>query len=202
MSDFMDFLLSEYDHIADAHFETGKQVSTFFNYYLLILAAPVIIVTLTQNKNLQNLLNPIKQDEYFLLHWVAFGILLVIAIFGFCLSWIVMELQHDAILYARTVNGIRNYFYKQQAFTVQDEKRIRVLPRDVNKPDFYSYRHLGVIVFAFAFVNSVFLFASLVVFSKGVIERWTWVVPLLFLLSHFLLHRILSWKKTKTYGKQ
>jgi len=88
MDKFDDFLLSEYEHIANAHFETGKQVSTFFNYYLLILAAPVIIVTLTQNKNLQNIVIANNGEDYIIVHWIAAVILMVISVFGFCLMYI------------------------------------------------------------------------------------------------------------------
>jgi len=63
---FESFLLAEYDHIANAHFETGKQVSKFFNYYLLILAASVVIVSLIQNQKLNSIINP-GQDKDVLL---------------------------------------------------------------------------------------------------------------------------------------
>jgi len=197
---FESFLLAEYDHIADAHFETGKQVSKFFNYYLLILAAPVVIVSLIQNKKLDSIINPSQDKDILFLHWLIIVILSIITLIGFFLCWIVVELQHDSIVYARTVNGIRNYFYSEAKLDSQIEKTTRVLPRNIKQPDFFSYRHLGIIVFTFSIVNTAFATASCYVFKKGVVPTClSWTLFGYFLL-HFVVHYCLSRNRTARYG--
>lgn len=198
---FERFLLAEYDHIADAHFETGKQVSKFFNYYLLILAAPVIIVTLIQNKKLDSIINPTQDKDVTILHWLIISILLIIALVGFALCWIVVELQLDSILYARTVNGIRNYFYTEANLPPAVEKATRVLPKDVGKPGFFSYRHLGLIVGTFSLVNTAFVTAALYLFQKGCLTICSVMILFGCLLVHFLAHYYLSHNRTVRYSK-
>jgi hypothetical protein len=189
---FESFLLAEYDHIADAHFETGKQVSKFFNYYLLILAAPVIIVTLIQNKKLDSIINPLQDKDVMYLHWIIFFILVIISLFGLALCWIVVELQHDSIVYARTVNGIRNYFYSEAQLKQEDENKTRVLPKDIKQPGFYSYRHLGIIVGAFSLVNTSFAIAACYIIEMGSLSKWSIVGLVAFCLLHFIIHFALS----------
>lgn len=196
---FETFLLAEYEHIADAHFETGKQVSKFFNYYLLILAASVVIVSLIQNQKLNSIINPGQDKDVTLLHWLIFIILSIIAVVGFLLCWVVVELQHDSILYARTVNGIRDYFYSEAQLPPTTEKATRVLPRDVNQPDFYSKRHLGIIVFTFSIVNTAFASAACFVFGRGELSLCLILVITVYFLIHFIALRYLSRRRTAKY---
>lgn len=199
MSKLEDFLLAEYDHIADAHFESGKQASTYFNYYLIILAAPVVILTLTQGKDLSKVISPKVADEQ-LIHSIAFFLLFIIAFIGFCVSSIVMNLQLDSVLYARTVNGIRDFFYEKairnNEIAATDEHYIRVLPRMVDKPGFHSQR---IIVVAFAFINSIFLSASGYIFLKGEVNWYYIFLPVCTFLFHFFWYSHLAKRKQKHY---
>jgi hypothetical protein len=194
--DFKDFMLAEYSNIANAHFETRKQVSTYFNYYLLILAAPVVIITLIQNKKIDQIVNA-TAGENEIIRVVVISILILIALIGMLICWIVIELHHDSILYARVVNGIRNYFYQNQALPVA-ENEIRVLTKAVDKPDFYSYGHLFVFVIAFAVLNSTFLAAGIYVWSQRV-SCLMFIFPSVWLVLHFVLHSLLSKRQTKRY---
>jgi hypothetical protein len=198
MADFDEFLIHEYENIADAHFETGKQVSTFFNYYLLILAAPVVILTLVENKDIGKVVAA-KDGADLLIHNFAILILYLIAFIGACISWIVIELQHDSILYARTVNGIRKHFYDKANLPPAVEEKIRVLPKKVGKPDFMSLGHLGVIVLAFASINTSFYLAGLYLYLRGNLSGWNWLLPIVVFLIHFVIYIGLSIKKKKDY---
>lgn len=196
---FESFLLAEYDHIADAHFETGKQVSKFFNYYLLILAASVVIVSLIQNQKLNSIVNPGPEKDILLLHGLIVIILAIICVVGFFLCWIVIELQHDSILYARTVNGIRRYFYSTANLTENEERSVRVLPKNIDQPDFYSKRHLGIVVTTFAIVNSAFAAAALFIFSRGSLSFCMTLLVILFFGSHYVVQYFLSHYRTSKY---
>jgi hypothetical protein len=197
---FESFLMAEYANIAKAHFETGKQVSTFFNYYLLVSAAPVIIVSLIQNKKIDLIINPLQDNDAISLHWLIIFILSIISLIGFGLCWIVIGLQHDSIIYARTVNGIRNYFYREANLPTNIEQATRVLPKDTKRPDFFSYRHLGIIVATFSLVNASFAAAAFYIFEKGNLPCLLIVGLLLYALTYFIVHYILSNSRTKKYS--
>ena len=199
---FDDFLLAEYDHVANAHFESGKQVSSFFNYYLVILAAPAIIISLIHDTELFKYIQPANESEN-VIHYIAITLLGIIAIFGYCLSWYVIGLIHDSLLYTRAINGVRNYFYEHNGLPEEENKKIKVLHVDKNKPSFFSFTHLGIIVIAFANVNTVFLLACTFIVSYGQIKYWHVLLGLAFFLLHILTYYLLSrqrenWYKDKT----
>jgi len=196
-SDIRDFLLAEYEHIANAHFETGKQVSTYFNYYLLILAAPVIIATLIQNKNIEKVVNASTGDDL-IVHWIALILLFLISVVGGLICWIVIEIHHDSILYARTVNGIRRYFYTNSGITASDLSKIQVLPTDRSKPDFYSYGHLFIFVLAFGLLNSSFLGGALYLHHRG-LGCATVTIPIIYFFVHIIIHYLMSLVRTNRY---
>lgn len=199
---FESFLLAEYDHIANAHFETGKQVSKFFNYYLLTLAASVVVVSLIQNQKFNSIISPPAQDrDLQTLHGLITIILLIIAVIGFFLCWIVVELQHDSILYARTVNGIRDYFYSEAQLPDAVEKATRVLPREVGKPDFLSIRHLGVIVATFTLVNTFFAGVAFFLLWRGNLTPCLFVAIIAFALAHFIAYSKLSKRRELIHGR-
>src|SRR4051812_24925950 len=108
---FNKFQIEEYKNISNSHFESVKQVSLFFRYYLLVLAAPVFIFTLIADKDRG--LKPYLENE---LPDVVYNIVciyfVIIGIVGFLLLLYVINLRHDAVLYARTVNRVRRYFYE------------------------------------------------------------------------------------------
>jgi hypothetical protein len=197
---FETFLLAEYDHIANAHFETGKQVSKFFNYYLLTLAASVVVVSLIQNQKFNSIINPGQDKDLQTLHGLIIIILSIIAVIGFFLCWIVVELQHDSILYARTVNGIRDYFYSEAKLSDAAEKSTRVLPRKVGKPDFLSKRHLGVIVATFTLVNTFFAGITFYLLWRGNLTPCLFIALIGFASAHFIAYYLLSKRRESIYG--
>jgi hypothetical protein len=111
-----------------------------------------------------------------------------------------VELQHDSILYARTVNGIRNYFYSEAKLTPAIENATRVLPRNVKQPDFYSKRHLGIIVLTFSVVNTAFAAAACYVIGKGVLPLCLILVLFGYFSLHFVVLYFLSRIRTAKYG--
>jgi hypothetical protein len=44
LTTFDRYLLSEYDHIAEAHFRVNETITAFFRYYLLIMSIPISII--------------------------------------------------------------------------------------------------------------------------------------------------------------
>jgi len=130
---FEEFLLKEYDNIAQAHFNTVETISTFFKHYLLIVSLPLPLVAL--------ILKPWGEESA---AWAStalreYGFLVPMATFavacvGFCVMNYVVNLRLDALLYARTVNGIRQHFWTTSGVRFQDELHVGVLPRSPHRP--------------------------------------------------------------------
>jgi len=123
LSEFEEFLLKEYENIAKAHFEAQKQFAVFFRYYILFASVPVLILT-TADKN-----NKVFTDNIFA------DVLFFLAFVGFFFYLFVINVKHEAVLYSRTVNGIRYHFYQNSP---AHAAKIRVLPLDKTKPKYYN----------------------------------------------------------------
>src|SRR5437879_4621839 len=104
---FTKYLLSEYQNIAEAHFKTNEAISSFFKYYLTILAVPVsligLLIGLASREGLLFVISSLRLP--------AFLLCIAIAITGFLVLAHLINLRMDAVLYARVINGIRKYFY-------------------------------------------------------------------------------------------
>ena len=146
LDNFNSFQLAEYQHIATAHFETSKQIAIFFRYYLLFFSVPLILITLFKEKSATDLIKILDDNSQAI--GIVFGIL---AIIGLGFSIYVIDLRNDSILYARTVNGIRKYFYDRAGRMKIQE--YQVLPTNIKKPKYFKFSPLIGIVF---FVNTVY----------------------------------------------
>ena len=109
MDDFTQFQLKEYENISQAHFKTNEVLATFYRYYLLITAIPITTIGLA----LLRLSEGNILDESRIIAYYTFGISTVIlSIVGAAVVTYIEGLRLDAILYARVVNSIRDYFFK------------------------------------------------------------------------------------------
>ena len=102
--EFDEFQLEEYRNISQAHFKTIETISIFFRYYLLIMSIPIIIAGF--------FVKPEAFEIYVAGYYQIFALLLIIISLLGCgmLGWAII-LRMDGVLYARTINGVRKYFY-------------------------------------------------------------------------------------------
>lgn len=95
---FEDFLLSEYQNIAQAHFKSMETISIFFRHYLLIMSIPISAIAVisqitTGNRNATSIV---------LQYYSPISIVLVcIAVVGFGVFCYIVNLRMDTVLYAR-----------------------------------------------------------------------------------------------------
>jgi hypothetical protein len=134
--DLTDFLLTEYENIAKAFFNSYDIGARWVKYYLTILAVPFSFIALIYHSK------PEQFDLFNLSTSIAILLLLIGAVNIF-VSYVVIDLKLDSVLYARTVNGIRKYFIEQGIKNGQFEpnKPIRsyiVLPTETDKPSFFN----------------------------------------------------------------
>jgi uncharacterized HAD superfamily protein len=191
------FLASEYDNIASAHFNTVNSISSFFKHYLLILSLPLpllaAIISLSKT-------NPFSNVP-FALPFIA----TTIALTGLLVVGYVINLRHDAILYARTINGLRAYYANTSGLTYVEESRVRVLPRSRHVPRYLEDTYFLFVVAAFALLDSAY-------FAGG----WEWYfgqrnwplaesivltlsMTIALLVLHFLLYLSLSQYRENSY---
>jgi hypothetical protein len=102
---FDDFLIAEYNNIAQAHFNTVTSISEFFKHYLVIVSLPVSIAVIFLKP--EELKKAGVVDFLLMQPLIPAISLTVVSVLGLCVLGYIINLRCDAILYARTVNGIR-----------------------------------------------------------------------------------------------
>jgi len=178
--DFKKYLLAEYNNIAEAHFRTISAISSFFRYYLIIMALPITLFSAFLGLSLKE--GQIIYPSGLLLSIVC----LVIALVGFLVLVYMINLRMDVILYARTVNAIRKYFYDEADVDVDVKIRMRVLPQTPFFPGYFERGYFLPVVMSFALFNSIYLVGGLVLFTT----------PLSDLLQLTSWDKILTWAKS------
>src|SRR6266571_7094029 len=103
---FEKFLLAEYEHIAKAHFHAVTTISEFFKNYITIIGLPLAVLPIVfkvfpEHAGLAATLRGYEA--------VVMTASFVVAGIGFCMMLYIISLQNVSLLYARTVNGVRNY---------------------------------------------------------------------------------------------
>ncbi|MFZ1805788.1 MAG: hypothetical protein WAU36_01120 [Cyclobacteriaceae bacterium] len=141
MTNLEEFLFKEYENISRAHFEAQKQFALFFRYYTIFFSVPIVLLALLKDSN-----------GFMTIE--MFGVLLIIlGIIGFLFYLVTIDLKHDAVLYARTVNGVRYYFL--QGINNEIKRKFQSLPTIMSKPNFYNPK--DPIFLIICLVNTVYL---------------------------------------------
>ena len=152
---FDKFQLEEYKNISQAHFKTSETISIFFRYYLLIMSIPIIISGF--------FVKPEVLEIYVAGYYQIFALLLIIISLLGCgmLGWVIV-LRMDGVLYARTVNGIRKYFYNKINKDFEKIVKSKILPHATTKPPYFEPFFFGPVIFCFAIIMLlIFLLATL-----------------------------------------
>jgi hypothetical protein len=148
---FSDFLLREYDNVANAYFNIKNSISLFFRYYILIASVPltVFLFFLGKTSNEQNFL-------FTDLSAVFSSICFLTTFVGFSLMMYVLSMNFTATLYARQVNGIRYFYYKNSNLSISSKELIKVLPDDIKLPKYSLWGSIKYLLFAFSAINAFY----------------------------------------------
>lgn len=157
---FRKFQLEEYKNLSNSYYESVKQVSIFFRYYLLILAAPVVLLNF-----LYDGLNGIEQlllgnSSPFTYNLILFYFSIV-SFIGLFIFYYVVNLRHDAILYARSVNKVRRYFYENSDLKITEYEQYLPLPILSNRPRYNQSIFFIPLILVFTTINASLLFTGL-----------------------------------------
>lgn len=200
-----DFLLAEYGSIAQAYFNSTTTIATFFKNYLVIvgLPIPVFVFLLTQLGKGGPI--PSIPDELSPLVPVLGGF---IGLLGLCVMLYVVNIRLDALLYARTVNGIRRYFYDRSDIPFPEELRTRVLPRSTFQPRYFEWHYFLSVIAVFGLLNTLYPFLGTawylyhVRFGGGTIIGVSAGVAAVSLFLHYLAYSSLAhFRETKYLRK-
>lgn len=205
-TDFKEYLLSEYSNIAQAHFKTIDTISTFFRNYLVIVSIPISLVAI--------LVGIFAGSEVFktivLFRIPISFLLLAVSLAGVGVLFYIVNLRMDAILYARTINGIRKYFYDRAELDINIKLRTRVLPQSPHQPAYHEEAYFWPVVFSFAIFNTLYLAFATVGFSSGSefsqlgkvlisVPLWAWLLNPAFFIFHFVGYWGYSWYRERIY---
>lgn len=144
-----DFLLAEYNNIAQAHFKTMETISAFFKQYLLVVSLPLSVFALTEKVGLT------------IPNVAGLSLGIAVLLIGLCVFGYMVNLRLDAILYARTINGLRQYFLNKSGIEYNEEVSFRVLPRTIHQPRYLEWNYFGFVTFTFIIINASYLFAGI-----------------------------------------
>jgi hypothetical protein len=189
-----EFMLTEYQTIAAAHFDLHNGLRQNFRFYLGLIAAPVTVFAVYKDPNM----------EVFRLPEVMLFLFSVISVLGFLMFLNMINTRFDIILYTRTVNGVRAYFKTRADESGNTAFELsRKLPIDKNKPPYNegwsrAYTWLFILI---AFVNSAYFYVVLKNLERAqVFVTWQWGVRegvILLVLVHFCAYLVLSWQREK-----
>jgi len=217
---FDKFQLEEYKNISTAHFESIKQISSFFRYYLIILAAPVFILNLVTAKD-EGITNFLQGKELPIFYNVVLFYFIAIAVIGFCIFIYVINLRLDAILYARTVNKVRRYFYETSELKIEEYAKYLQLPVVSTIPKYLEKTFFVPLLFLFSIINCGLFFAAFALKEINSVYIGNWIYPFnrffffdipitidliviltaLFFLSHIAIYIYLANRRTNRYLK-
>lgn len=199
---FDEYLLKEYEQIANAHFNTINTISSFFRYYAVLMAVPIplgaaILPFILTNKEIS--------PELKIYSNLIFGsIFLTLPLVGIFISRYLVSLRHDSLLYARTVNGIRKYFYYKSGLSQLQKISIRTLPHSIYIPD-YEDTSFSPVIWVFSIIHCGYLIVGLflindfanIQLNKNLYSVGT--VAILFFILHFLFFKRDSRKRENDY---
>lgn len=196
--DFDDFLLKEYERISEAYFSTMNSIAQFIGFYLTVASVPAAAIVIFGEPSESEALVALLRGSPAVLGLLP---LMAVSFVGTCLSVFVIALKHDAVLYARAVNGVRAYF---EAQATTDVGEYLVLPRKRDSPSFSGSRFRYVIC-ALATVNAMYALAGAYLYGElsgwPTLTKWlSWGAPLLFFAAPFLASWQLSVRQARKYG--
>lgn len=189
--DFEKFLLTEYDNIANAHFNIVNTLTTFFKHYLLIVSLPLPFLGAALAKPEDNTVLTGLVDA---MPFIAF----VISVLGILIAAYITNLRFEAVLYARTVNGIRLWFYRRSLMSLIDERNIRVLPTSTIHPKYYEKSYFLCVILAFGIINATYATTGIYQLCNNALE-WSVLIFLFVLLLQIRLYWHSSKKQSGRY---
>jgi hypothetical protein len=188
----IEFMKKEYTGISKAFGDLNYVILKVFHFYLLIAAFPFSIIAILYRDRESS------QGQEFQLFDVPQSIaslFLIISILGFLSALSMIHLRMEQILYARTINCIRRYFYDLS----KNKKKFAnylSLPLTDEMPPFLEWgRSLFLQIIIMGFINSAYL--SICLLSLNISCYGIWIILLLSL--HIGAYIVIAKRREKKY---
>lgn len=199
---FEDFLLTEYSYIAEAHFKSIETISAFFRYYLLIMAIPISAIAFFFQiaPDRQQILSIAQQYQL-----PIFILLVCISLIGVGTFCYITNLRLDALLYARSVNGIRKFFYDGWNKDINLKLRTRGLPQSPQIPSYFEGGFFLPVVGVFGVMNTLYFSFAFYLLLKDYLYKLA-ILAFVYLILHYVIywwycrHRETSYLKSNILG--
>ncbi len=198
--DFSDFLLTEYENIAAAFFNSREVLAKWVKYYLVVMAAPFSFIAFIYKERPDNF-------NIFALPATLAILISLIGVIGLLLSFVIIESGIDSVLYARTVNGVRKYFVDRSGVT--NKREYVVLPTDIKKPAYIGFGDLAWITIITGMINSFYV--SLAIPQVQIVRQLyinyinqtslSITIFTTLLIAHPVYYAIAARSKDKKYGR-
>ena len=193
-NDISDFLLKEYENIAQAFFNSREVLSKWVKYYLIVMAVPFSFIAFLYKEK------PDTFDIFNMSQTLSF-LILGIGVIGFFLSFIIIECALDSVLYARSVNGVRKFFVDR---SIKNDNLVGciVLPTMTNKPSYRGFEKFWITSFV-ALINSFYIsFGFVQLFLKNLVNYRIIIILIFFVLClvHYLYFIFAVSQKKRSYG--
>ncbi|MPM00746.1 hypothetical protein SDC9_46976 [bioreactor metagenome] len=171
------FYQNEYNTLSQAHFESGKQITSFFQYALVILAAPLTLIGIN--------LNTIEQfSDAFV---IAFCLL--ISIVGFLITMYLAQLRTEVLMYARCINNLRKSYYSAfQNYIDLDNEGVLLIQK--KKPKYWDGEQFIFALLALSTINSAYIAYAVSIITCQIF--WVAIAGALTLALHILGYALLT----------
>jgi uncharacterized HAD superfamily protein len=166
-SQFHDFLLAEYAHIADAHFKTNETISGLFQQYFTIVALPFTALVVAISLEPARAAITTNAGPSLIAATVLF---LVIALIGFMVLVHMSNLRFDTLLYARSINALRKHYYDlTNDPDLASKSMMRVLPQSHLMPRYLEGFEglMPPFVVTLTVVNTIYFFLGITFWQLG-----------------------------------
>lgn len=198
-------MLKEYEHLAEAYFNSHEITAKWVKYYLIVMAAPFSLIAFIYKDEPNNF-------NFFCLSNTLAIFIGIIGLLGLLIALITLNVRLDTTMYARAVNGVRKYFWDKEREKnkslniILDELKYRVLPDDVKQPKFVKISDLVWLTLLMGLVNSFYLSIGISQMSickefAPVIYQKPKLIFFLFIVLHILYYLIVAFIKEKKYPK-
>ena len=202
---FPGFLQKEYDNIANAHFKTTEMISEYIKHYLTIASVPFAVMVIIANQDFfRSALANNSLSKVLLLS--AAVLCIFISFTGMMFFWYILNLRWDALLYARTINGIRKYFFdRNETLDKPNNFRTRVLPQSPYAPGYREFTFFGPVVIVFTTINTIYFFTAMVAWEflgfaqNPVINLVTFGTTTSFIFFHLFLYFSFAQRRELSY---
>lgn len=195
--DYQQFLLAELDVVANAFFSNTNTITAFFRHYLLVVSLPITIALAVSKIGNES------ETTYAFFQGIACYLALgsfAVTLIGYSVIGYLFALRAECVLYARTANGIRRYFYSLDILTEEEAQAIRVLPINTSIPKYFEPFGFGFAIYAIAIINMIYgtVSARLFLYTFSIEGLFLYVVMVaaacFFLLSSIALYQYLARK--------